>query len=127
MAVMIYNKLKSGHGADSAGTHVEKPGQTLLERKKELPGKSFVVDVMKDIGIDVSSNVSTQLTQDMLSKYDVVVSMAGKRYIPVWLAKAPNYIYWKITDPMGRSHVATATARDAIYKKISESIGSGTI
>ena len=122
MAAAFYNQLTNTKDADSAGTHVENPGQTLLERKLWRPGHSFVVDVMAESGIDVTKSVSTQLNPDMLKKYGLIVSMAGKRYTPKWLADSPNYMFWKIRDPMGRSHDATARARDIVKKNIEELI-----
>lgn len=77
--------------------------RTLLERKEEFPDRAFTIDVMKDAGIDVRSNTATQLNKDMLNKYDLVINMAAKHHTPTWLSEAPNYIYWKITDPKGRS------------------------
>lgn len=53
MAEAIYNKLTNSTNAKSAGTHVERPGETLGERKKRI-GQSPVFDVMtgyKDIRI----------------------------------------------------------------------------
>lgn len=123
MAAAFYNALTGTHNADSAGTYVEKPGQTLLERKLERPGKSFVVDAMNEIGINIEANKSTQLTKDMLENYDAVISMAGTRYTPKWLAEAPNYTYWKIQDPLARSYAITARTRDTIKQKIEDFIG----
>lgn len=118
MAAAFYNQLTQTKDADSAGIHVEKPGQTLQERKKERPGRSFVVDAMHEIGIDVSSAVSTQLTKEMLSQYESVINMAGKRFTPKWLAEAPNYTYWQVDDPRGRNHEVTVRARDAVKQRV---------
>lgn len=93
MATAFYNSFTRSDLADSAGTHVEKPGQISRERKLERSGKSFVVDVMNEVGIDLGANICTQLTPEMLANYDKVISMAGKRYSPTWLANAPNYTY----------------------------------
>lgn len=120
MATAFYNKLSGTNDADSAGTHVEAPGQTLLERKIKLHGRSFVIDAMNTVGIDVSQAVRTQLTKDMLGKYDSVINMSGKRYSPKWLVESPNYVYWKVTDPNGRNLKATVTARDIIKQKVTD-------
>lgn len=122
MAAAFYNKQTNTHDADSMGTHVEKSGQTLLARKLERPDKSFVVDVMKEVGINIEQRVSTQLTKEVLSKYDLIINMAGKHYTPKWLSNAPNYVYWKVRDPMGRSRSITAGAREKVFKKVQELI-----
>lgn len=126
MAAALYNKLAHTHDADSAGTAVQKPGQTLLERKRELPDRAFTIDVMDEIGIDVRNNKSTQLTQEMLDKYDLVVSMVTEQYAPDWLIHAPNYLYWDVDDPKGISYELTAKARDIIRHKVEVLISSET-
>jgi arsenate reductase len=124
MAAAFYNKLSGTNNAESAGTHVWKPGQTLLERKHELKGKSYIVDVMAEEGIDVSNAVQTQLTKDMLKNYDLVVNMAGVKYTPKWLKDSPNYEFWKVRDAMGRNHQVTVRARDAVKQKVTDLLKS---
>lgn len=120
MAAAFYNKLSGTTDADSAGTHVFRPGQTLLERKHELAGRSFVVDVMQEIDMDISNSRQTQLTKDTLNKYDLIVNMSGTRYTPKWLRDSPNYVFWKVRDPMGRNHQVTVHAREVIKQKVTE-------
>jgi len=119
MAEAIYNKLTHSQDADSAGTYVERPGETLGERKKRI-GQSFAVDVMTNNGYTVGNQKQTQLTKEMLDEYDLVVSMAGKRYTPAWLKNASNYVYWKITDPKARAYSITNRTRELIEAKIQE-------
>ena len=122
MAKALYNSITQTKDSDSAGTQVELPGQTLLERTKERPGASYVIDVMKEEGSDVSGYKRTQITQEMLNRYDLVVSMAAKSYTPSWLLKSSKYRYWDIPDPMGKNYKVTALARDRIKKKIEEEL-----
>ena len=119
MAEAIYNKLTNTSDANSAGTRVEKPGETLSERKKRI-GKSPVFDVMTDNGLSPADKQQTRLTQDMLSQYDVIVSMASKKYTPEWLSSEPNYVYWKINDPKARGYAYTNGARLRIEARIRE-------
>jgi arsenate reductase len=119
MAKALYNSLSHSHDADSAGTNVKEPGQTLLERKQSSSSSLFfVIDVMDEIGIDISSAVRTQLTEEMLKHYDKVISMAEKETSPEWLLAAPNYIYWDVKDPRGQSFEITASARDEIKSRV---------
>ena len=121
MAEAIYNKLTETQDADSAGTHVEIPGETLADRKKRV-GRSNAVDVMNDFGLNPNDKQQTQLTKDMLNKYDLVVSMSGKRYTPKWLSSSPNYVYWKINDPNGVPYETTNRTRELIEQKVREII-----
>lgn len=121
IAEAIYNKLTNSHNAASAGTHVERPGETLIDRKKRV-GKSFAVDVMKDNGLLSSLQKQTQLSQEMLDTCDVVINMAAKRYTPKWLAESPKYRYWKISDPKARGYKVTDRTRQQIEAKIRETL-----
>jgi protein-tyrosine-phosphatase len=118
MAAAMYNKLTSSSDAESAGTEVEKPGQTLLERTKERGGASHVIDVMQEEGIDVSNNSRRQVTKPMIKQYDQIISMADKNHTPEWLLKASNYVYWHIPDPMTKNYDETVRAKTHIESKI---------
>lgn len=117
MAEAIYNKLTDSQDASSAGTQVEAQGETLGARKKRI-GRSDAVDVMNDYDLMPNDKQQTQLTKDMLSEYDLVVSMAAKRYTPKWLSTSPKYVYWKITDPKGRGYEITNNTRKLIEARI---------
>jgi len=118
MAAAMYNKLSGSSDAESAGTEVEKPGQTLIERTKERGGASHVIDVMKEEGIDVSNNSRKQITKSIIKQYDRIISMADKTHTPEWLLEASNYMYWHIPDPMTKNYDETIKAKKQITNKI---------
>jgi protein-tyrosine-phosphatase len=121
LAEAIYNKLTNSHDALSAGTHVDNPGETLIDRKARI-GESNAVDVMNDNGLLSPEQRQTQLTQSMLNDYDLIISMSGKRYTPKWLEESPKYRYWKITDPKARGYKITDQTRQQIEAKIRETL-----
>ncbi len=122
IAEAVYNRLTSSIDASSAGTHVGGAGETLGEFGMHPEVSSFTLNVMHDAGYNLEHKRQTQLTKDMLSKYDLVVSMTNKRSTPKWLSSAPNYVHWKITDPKGRSYAVTQYAKDKIEQKVRELI-----
>jgi protein-tyrosine-phosphatase len=122
MAEAIYNHLTNSSDAQSAGTHVDGDGQTLAQFNERPEVSSYTLDVMRDAGYSLESKRQKQLTPDMVKQYDLVISMAGKRYTPRWLADVPNYTYWKITDPKGRSYAITKHAKDEVEQKVRELI-----
>lgn len=124
MAEAIYNRLTNSTDAASAGTRVEGAGDTLAEFNERPGVKSFTVDVMRDAGFNLEDKKQKQLTKEMLEGYDLVVSMAAKHSTPAWLLSAPNYIYWKIPDPKGRSYIATKHAKDTVEQKVRELIAT---
>lgn len=124
MAEAIYNRLTNSTDASSAGTRVEGVGDTLAEFNRRPGVTSFTVDVMRDAGFNLEDKKQKQLTKDMLEKYDLVVGMAAKQFTPAWLSSAPNYLYWKIPDPKGRSYTVTKHAKDAVEQKVQDLIAT---
>lgn len=124
MAEAMYNRITNSTDASSAGTRVDGENETLGDFGKRPDVTSFTLDVMRDNGYNLENRRQTQLTKDMIGEYDLVVSMAAKRYTPSWLAKAPNYRYWKISDPKGRSYAATKHAKDEVERKVRDLVAS---
>ena len=58
------------------------------------------IAVMKEAGIDISAQESTKLTQDMLDRADVVVTVCGHadEHCPV-LPDKMRKIHWPLNDP----------------------------
>lgn len=124
MAAELYNKMTGTHDADSAGTEVLHPNKTLQERR-DRRGGTYVIDVMEqEEGIDVRQNVRTQITKDMLDKYDVVISMAQPEYTPKWLSENQKYTYWPVADPGGKSFEATVQAKKDITERLQKLLAS---
>jgi protein-tyrosine-phosphatase len=120
MAMTFYNQMTGTTDAESAGTEADVPGETIQERTIRREGKIYVIDVMKDEGVDVSNNIQTQITSEMLDHYDKIISMAGVDHTPAWLSDHPNYTAWDVEDPGGKSREDTAIARDIIKAKVKE-------
>ncbi len=119
MAAALHNKHAGSKIADSAGTEVDVPGETLLERRNRV-GRTYTIAAMDREGIDVRDSRRTQVTKEMLDNYDLVISMAQKEYTPDWLANHPAYRYWDIKDPGGKDYEATVKAMDAVKLKLNE-------
>jgi protein-tyrosine-phosphatase len=124
MAEAAYNRFSQSRDADSAGTRVEKPGETLLDRKRRL-GQSYVVDTLIDNGYSLDDMRQTPLTKEMLSRYDIIICMAAKQFTPQWLSDAPQFQYWKIQDPKARSYDRTNRTRLKIEARVRELIEHG--
>lgn len=119
MAKAFYNQLTHSHDAGAAGTHVVEAGQTLLERKTTSLSKNFfVLDVMKDVGIDMAQYKRTPLARDDLERYDLVVDMANREDAPQWLLESPKYVYWDVKDSRGQDYETTAKVRDDIRRRV---------
>ena len=124
MAAAIYNNMTKTHDADSAGTEVDVPGESLLMRAGRTDG-IYIINAMDSVGIDVRRSKRTQLEQSMLNKYDYVISMADKKHSPSWLRSNSNYIYWHITDPGGKDYQTTLQVMQTIKRKVEKLISTG--
>ncbi len=125
IAKAFYNGLTHSSDADSAGTHVIEIGQTLEERRATIDAKNFFIfDVMNEAGHDISQYVRTPLIEDMIDRYDMVVSMASKEDTPEWLLQSDKYVYWDVSDPRGQDYATTVKVRDEIKHKVEELIAS---
>lgn len=114
MAAELFNKLTNSQDADSAGTSVVTPGQTLAERAEESKGAANVIRVMLEEGIDVSENIQEQVTKDMLDHYNHVIVMAETNTIPGFVKNSPKFIYWHIEDPALKELDDTRETKEAI-------------
>jgi protein-tyrosine-phosphatase len=86
MSAALFERAAEGrHSARSAGTSA---GDRV---------RPEVVEVMKELGIDLTRNVSQKLTDQLASDADVVVTMGcgdACPYIP-----GRRYIDWELPDP----------------------------
>lgn len=125
MAKAFYDSLTGTSDAEAAGTHVIEHGQTLSERKRVSKSKNFyVIDVMKEVNLDISNYVRKPLSKTLAANYDVIVSMVEEKDAPSWLPQAPGYIRWHIHDPRGQNLEKTALVRDEIKSKVAELINN---
>lgn len=118
MAAALFNKYASTGHADTAGTKVEKEGQTIAERAEESEGARNVLQVLHEEGVDASSLSRSQVTTEMLDSYDKIVVMAEKDTIPEWLSAHPKFEYWEIKDPRYWGIEATRNTRELIKQKV---------
>ena len=102
------------HAAQSAGTE---PGTGVHPE---------VVEVMGEIGIDVSGEVPKELTREQSEWADVVVTMGCGDACPYIPGK--RYLDWDLEDPKGRPLEEVRATRDEIARRIEllvTELGSG--
>ena len=105
MSAALFARAADGrHGALSAGT-------TPAERVHPE-----VVQVMSELGIDLSDRTPRLLTRELAERADVVVTMGcGDEcpYIP-----GRRYLDWDLQDPKGRPLDEVRATRDDIAERI---------
>ncbi len=96
----------------SAGTLLSGPEQAIGEL---TPAIDNVVDVMKEVGVDVSKNFRTQITEEMANDADRIILVVDERDpIPDYLVNNPKVEKWDVLDPKGQSLEFTRQVRDQI-------------
>lgn len=97
-----------GYGPLSAGT---KPTSQI---------NPLSIQVMNEIGIDVSKQRSKELTEDMMRNSDKIINMGcmDKNYCPTLFI--PKVIDWGIEDPKDKPIEKVREIRDEIERRIKE-------
>jgi arsenate reductase len=105
MSQALFERATGGrHTAASAGTT---PGERVHPE---------VVQVMEELGIDLSDRVPRRLTTALAQEADVVVTMGCGDDCPYIPGK--RYIDWELEDPKGRPVEAVRATRDEIERRV---------
>jgi len=75
-----------------------------------------VVEVMAEIGLDMSREFPKPLTDDAVGSADVVITMGCGDACPFYPGK--RYLDWVINDPAGRSPAEVRVIRDEIDARV---------
>jgi protein-tyrosine-phosphatase len=75
-----------------------------------------VVEVMAEIGLDLSREYPKPLTADKVHAADVVITMGCGDACPVYPGK--RYLDWDLPDPAGLGPAAVRPIRDDIHRRV---------
>jgi protein-tyrosine-phosphatase len=78
-----------------------------------------VILVMKEAGVDISANTSDQLTDELIGKADIVITLGcceASDLCPDGFKG--QMLDWDVEDPMGRSEEVMQRVRDDIEKRV---------
>ena len=105
MSRALFERLAGGrHTADSAGTS---PAERVQPE---------VIEVMGEIGIDVSRRTPRALTPELAAGADVLVTMGCGDQCPVIPGK--RYIDWDLTDPKDQAVEQVRATRELIAQRV---------
>lgn len=114
MAEAFFTILAPQHETMSAGTHVSSEGVPISETADK------VVKTMSKAGIDVSHNVSDQLTPEMVEAANKVVVLNAPEELPNYLRNSPKLEIWDVSNAAGEGDAFYDNIRDLIWEKISD-------
>jgi len=107
MSRALFERAAGGrHTASSAGSVAEPGGSVHPE----------VVEVMREIGIDLSDRIPQRLTPELAEQADVLVTMGCGDTCPYFPGK--RYIDWDLPDPKGRPVEEVRATRDEIARLV---------
>ena len=104
MAEAVYNRHARNSTASSAGS---KPAATI---------EPNTVEVLKEIGLDVSGKKPQGYAPHQAAQYDYVVTMGCKEACPI--TPKEKTIKWEIPDPKGKPNDEIRKTRDLIEQKV---------
>ena len=107
MSQALFERAAGGrHTALSAGTT---PGDAVHPE---------VIEVMSELGIDLSGRRPRGLTRELAEQADVVVTMGCGDECPYIPGK--RYLDWDLADPKGRPVEEVRATRDEIARRVEE-------
>ena len=80
-----------------------------------------VVQVMREVGIDISAEVPKVLTAEAVQASDVVITMGCGDACPIFPGK--RYEDWELEDPAGKDLDTVRWIRDEIDSRVQNLIG----
>jgi arsenate reductase len=114
MSQVLFERAAGGrHTALSAGTT---PGDRVHPE---------VVEVMSELGFDLSGRRPRLLTRELAERADIVVTMGCGDACPYIPGK--RYVDWDLPDPKGRPLGAVRAIRDDIARRIDALLAEETL
>lgn len=109
MSAALFERAARGrHHALSAGSEADPDGHVHPE----------VVEVMRELGIDLSDRRPQRLSRELAEQADVVVTMGCGDACPYIPGK--RYIDWELPDPKGRPIDEVRATRDDIAWRVKQ-------
>jgi arsenate reductase (thioredoxin) len=109
MSAALFERAAAGrHRALSAGSVADPGGRVHPE----------VVDVMRELEVDLADRRPQRLTYELAAQADVVVTMGCGDACPYIPGK--RYVDWDLPDPKGRPVDEVRATRDEIARRVRE-------
>ena len=109
MAEAFYNFLTNSHYASSAGTNAPK-----IYKNPSVE----IIEVMKEVGIDISKNKVKQLTESMAARAEKIIVFCRKDLFPPFILNSEKSEFIETPDPYQSSLDNHRKVRDAIKLEV---------
>ncbi len=119
-AEALFKRLSS-HDAHSAGTRADEIVAGSNPPTRALKDSlSPAVPYLKELGVDISQNLRTQLTSEMVQQADKVIVMADKDNWPDYLRDNDKVTSWDIENTRGLGSDEARPLMDDIKRRVEE-------
>ncbi|MFC4002717.1 arsenate reductase ArsC [Prauserella oleivorans] len=115
--VCVHNAGRSQMAAALLDHYAE--GRVMVRSAGSAPADTVnpaVVQVMREIGLDLSREFPKPLTTEAVQAADVVITMGCGDACPVFPGK--RYLDWELDDPAGKSVDDVRPIRDEIGRRV---------
>jgi protein-tyrosine-phosphatase len=96
------------------GTHTSASAGSVADPQGHVHPE--VVDVMRELGIDLADRRPQPLTNELAERADVIVTMGCGESCPYFPGK--RYLDWDLPDPKGQRFDAVRALRDEIGHRV---------
>lgn len=119
--VLLKNRTGNSFTVTSAGTKLSGPEEPLENLR---PALNEVIDVMREIDIDISQNIRRQITEVMVQDTDKIILVVDENDpIPDFLKNSPKIVAnWHVLDPKGKDLDFTRNVRNQISDLVDQFI-----
>lgn len=115
IAQVLFHKMRPSDIALSAGTKaIDNPGSPL---RVCAP---FVVQIMNEIGIDVSNNYPKRLTEEMCKNADWIIVFNQMELLPDYAKIPGKTLHWPLGDPDTHGYEYHVFLRNEIEKRLND-------
>jgi protein-tyrosine-phosphatase len=115
--VCVHNAGRSQMAAALLTHHAQ--GRVVVRSAGSAPADSInpaVVQVMEELGLDLSQEFPKPLTTEAVQASDVVITMGCGDACPIFPSK--RYLDWQLEDPAGQGVDAVRPIRDEIDRRV---------
>ena len=115
--VCVHNAGRSQMAAALLERHAR--GRVQVRSAGSTPAEEVnpaVIEVMEELGIDLTRKVPQRLTDDAVHASDVVITMGCGDACPIFPGK--RYEDWALTDPSGKGPDSVREIRDEIDQRV---------
>ncbi|TVT26147.1 arsenate reductase ArsC [Amycolatopsis rhizosphaerae] len=115
--VCVHNAGRSQMAAALLDHHAQ--GRVMVRSAGSAPADTInpaVVEVMNELGLDLSKEFPKRLTTEAVQAADVVITMGCGDACPVFPGK--RYLDWQLDDPAGQPIERVRPIRDEIDRRV---------